>query len=405
MTTTTTTAATATTSKRAEASRRNGRKSRGPKTAEGKSRSRFNALNHGMRARTIVLPGEDADAYQGRVDAWMADLQPRDDAEQSLVEQAARASWQLDRADRAQTTHVSAMIEEAADAEDRRRDDEAVELGRRLSSDPDDPAALVQQLEATAAGCLWLLDRWVNLRDILVSGLSWRASETREAIRLLGRQLSDASHDDAVRSIVLAGFALDPPGHQAFAARTEGGRSGLDPRRSERLPAPNEAQGRRGLLEIVDLAMSRLIVIGEDHDDRETAEAAERAARLSFDESDEGERLRQYEQSCGRSLLRAIAALLKLRRANSSPVGTLPASTTSQSGLDPTNEPENAASPHRNPTNEPENADAGSDNSGTVWLRPQPSTMEGIRPILSTTEGVCPLLRTYPSRVGATQWN
>ena len=53
----------ATTSKRAEASRHNGRKSRGPKTAEGKSRSRFNALNHGMRAKTIVLPGEDADFH------------------------------------------------------------------------------------------------------------------------------------------------------------------------------------------------------------------------------------------------------------------------------------------------------------------------------------------------------
>jgi hypothetical protein len=47
---------------RAEISRRNGAKSKGPKTPEGKERSKFNALKHGMSARTIVLPGEDAES-------------------------------------------------------------------------------------------------------------------------------------------------------------------------------------------------------------------------------------------------------------------------------------------------------------------------------------------------------
>ena len=45
--------------KQFEANRRNSQKSTGPKTPEGKSAVSMNALRHGLRARTVVLPGED----------------------------------------------------------------------------------------------------------------------------------------------------------------------------------------------------------------------------------------------------------------------------------------------------------------------------------------------------------
>jgi hypothetical protein len=43
-------------SARAQANRRNAEKSTGPRTGEGKSRSRFNALKHGMTAQTVPRP-------------------------------------------------------------------------------------------------------------------------------------------------------------------------------------------------------------------------------------------------------------------------------------------------------------------------------------------------------------
>jgi hypothetical protein len=46
---------------RAEASRRNGDRWRGPKTPEGRARAAQNALKHGLRAQKYVLfPAEDA---------------------------------------------------------------------------------------------------------------------------------------------------------------------------------------------------------------------------------------------------------------------------------------------------------------------------------------------------------
>ncbi len=95
--------ATTTAKNRAEISRQNGRKSRGggPKTPEGKARSRMNALKHGMTASTPVLPGEDLDAFRRRVADFFDAAQPRNALELAVTEQAALATWKIARGERA----------------------------------------------------------------------------------------------------------------------------------------------------------------------------------------------------------------------------------------------------------------------------------------------------------------
>jgi hypothetical protein len=93
-----------------EANRRNAQKSTGPRTAEGKARSRFNAVTHGMTAKFDALPGADTDALTGRIDAWTADLKPRNPLERDLIERAARVSWQLERVERAHVARLTTNI-------------------------------------------------------------------------------------------------------------------------------------------------------------------------------------------------------------------------------------------------------------------------------------------------------
>jgi hypothetical protein len=86
---------------RVEASRRNGARSRGPKTPEGKARSARNALKHGLRAQKYVtLPEEDAAEFADLEAAMVEELAPEGALQTILARRVAVAAWRLARADR-----------------------------------------------------------------------------------------------------------------------------------------------------------------------------------------------------------------------------------------------------------------------------------------------------------------
>jgi hypothetical protein len=86
---------------RAEASRRNGARSRGPKTAEGKASSARNALKHGLRAQKhVVLPEEDAAEFKAIEAALIEELGPVGPLRIALARGVAVAAWRLARPDR-----------------------------------------------------------------------------------------------------------------------------------------------------------------------------------------------------------------------------------------------------------------------------------------------------------------
>jgi hypothetical protein len=81
-----------------EANRRNARLSTGPVTAEGKKRSRRNALRHGLTAETVISSLEDAKDYAAFEMAIKADYDPETVVARELVLRLASLLWRLRRA-------------------------------------------------------------------------------------------------------------------------------------------------------------------------------------------------------------------------------------------------------------------------------------------------------------------
>src|SRR5271157_4344131 len=153
-----------------EANRRNAQMSTGPKTDEGKARVRRNALKHGMAALTImpVLPQEDPKELEDKTQQAITATKPRDHVGHDMVCRAVRLSWEIDRAERAETAHLAHRVRmaerlgpETVSADELKKVHDlgsklffeaGVELGYPESTGDDNPAVIVRRLEESAEG-------------------------------------------------------------------------------------------------------------------------------------------------------------------------------------------------------------------------------------------------------------
>ncbi len=81
-----------TTIKQIEANRLNALKSTGPRTEEGKRRSRCNAIRHGLTAETVIVGLEDPEDYESFEATIIADYDPTTAVERELVLRLASAA-------------------------------------------------------------------------------------------------------------------------------------------------------------------------------------------------------------------------------------------------------------------------------------------------------------------------
>ncbi len=315
--------------------------------------SRFNALKHGLTAKTAVLPGEDPEMYQARIDQYKGDIETRNGIEEDLAKNAALASWQVERAANLLAARAkSASVKAAKSDADRLREDvEAAMLGNRLfhdrmgpielyatqdylleqkrtswdhenPDDPDHPAILVRRLCETVAGCRWLLKSWSELRDILKMGLGLQSHEKLKMLRLMGKQPINALGRPEVARVFLACHVLEPQFDYAFQEL----RSEMYVDRFARfkelmerwekigIAPPNRMAARVVLLGIIDGAIEGLRGLEAQLQAKEDNDQREREACPSDEEQKAGQQVERHQGSCNRLIFGNLNAIHKLRR-------------------------------------------------------------------------------------------
>jgi hypothetical protein len=185
---------------RRKQNRANARHSTGPTSQQGKLVARFNSLRDGLTAKTLVLPNENPEDVQARVDAWHQSCQPQGHVEEELVDQMALAAQRLQRIARAENAILAEQVANAKIDWKHAQETRLLRLIRRLYAEPEQTRV---DLLSFGFGVHWLLERWKALHEAFERYGCWNHPHLIDlAIRL------DGGNPDYFRSSVISGYEL-----------------------------------------------------------------------------------------------------------------------------------------------------------------------------------------------------
>ena len=218
---------------RIAANRANALKSSGPKTEEGKAKSRANALKHGLTAEVLRTDDEP------EIAAEFGTMTLADWLDDEIEVVALRIGRAMDMVERER--HRAALRARTCWDEDRGRDVDRVARG--LDRNPD---RVVRTLRGSVHGCAWLIERWGWLLVAAGQEGGWTDEQQRLVTRLRG--IPDA-------------FASEPvdPAHQAGMAEAEIGALGVVRKSLERADAFDRETTERRLTDEATPELRRAI--------------------------------------------------------------------------------------------------------------------------------------------------
>ncbi len=355
---------------RKEINQRNAKRSTGPRTARGKGKSKYNAVTHGMTARSPLLPGEDADLLLARQRALRDDMQPRNRLEAELLDTVGAHLFRSDQAALAGDAWASKRIRHDAREQAKKEKAEVLKLGESLlwkpslplptdqysanlemppvadvDLHPRHPDRLLLELECTVAGCDWLLKRWDEVsRRLNVEG-RWRPADAFTMIRLTGKHAIELEDRDDVARVLLCSLTLTvatQPGAQnepfdwisallvmlcsfkhedtiktaADVARfhyCEPFKCRLAELPLARLAPKGKVQARQWLIGVIEGQIKRVRGIRAELEEIADADEAEAPARLTYEIGPEGDKHRRYILSNGRQVSKSVNDFFKAR--------------------------------------------------------------------------------------------
>ena len=167
---------------RLAANRANAQLSTGPKTPEGKERSRANSIKHGLCSSVVVA--EDLALVQQRTSEWFFALKPQDEYHVWLVDRISVFSLRIERAERMERR---LRDRRSLGAELTWEDQARLEVERVARNLGSKPGVILEELKSSAAGCDWLVSQWSMLAHAAETHAGeWTADQVTLAFNLLG---------------------------------------------------------------------------------------------------------------------------------------------------------------------------------------------------------------------------
>ena len=276
---------------RIAANRANAQKSTGPKTAEGRARSRANAVKHGLTGAGIALPGEDDAAVRALCAEIQEEWAPAGRTGAELAHDVALLTIRKRRAREAQAAWLRSRVRRAEAEFDKMR---AGHADRLLDAIEAHPRSYRRELLAMPEG----VDRLVAALEELVDDLLgaaplWSQAHHARLDALFGYRPADLPRSRPTRfsRAVLGDFAAI--GADEVAAIPEG-------------HSPHAWAGGR-LVEAIDAEIDRLQAHRLTLDHAGIAQdRADAAVGARFDTSREAELARRYELAAARELSRTL---------------------------------------------------------------------------------------------------
>jgi len=274
-----------------EANLKNAQKSTGPKTAEGKAKSRANSLKHGLTGDGIVIPTEDAAELDSRFAALEAEMKPAGTLARQLVGRVALMSIRLDRSAQHEAKAIAHRMRKArAEFDDAR----LAEMENHYSWIASEPSTNARRLRMSPEGIKRLIDVIEDLRADLThpDGHRWDWARCEQLHHLMGLRRVDVPVSRA----------------RALSDAIEGNFRNLDQGDGGDLALKDRQEwARNALVVLIDGELGKLRDLHDrfDHEglelDREEAEH-----RAIFDPSPAAVLARKYEAATERGLYRAL---------------------------------------------------------------------------------------------------
>lgn len=273
--------------KQIAANRRNAAKSTGPRTGEGLSVSKMNALKHGILSRQVLVRGLSLRESETELEAlhqrFRDELLPEGPLEELLVDQIVTAHWRLRRALSAESAEIALSVDKVSHRHGRGFD--PAFQGMRYSLHPDPAYAL----EDSSMGLSILMEWLREVRDrVKRKGCLSEAAVLELAARFGGKPNRLVRFFEDLRR-----QWADEPGQA----------------RPERVEDPISA-----ILEILDRRLSLFRYMLSDRKAAEAqAEAAEQAAAV-LPAAEVLDKIMRYETKLERQMYRAMAQLERVQR-------------------------------------------------------------------------------------------